>query len=328
MELNLLDFGRRFRSEASCIAYLRKEKEATEIICRRCGSKSHYWNSRHLSHDCKKCGHRLPLRVGTLLEGSKLPFRYWIYTLYLMTMTKKGFSALELQRQLGHKRYEPIWAMMHKIRSLLGKAEQSKIIGDNVEMKNLVITTISTASKSQTESEANGKKNNTKKKRKVRVIARVSEPHKPFKKLRRTTFRWVRFLVEKEEQKEAHLTFFSSSARVAQRGILNSRPFFLDTGFLRQFHPEEYERKIPWAVALSGNAKRIINGIHHHVGEEYLQNYLDEFSYKTNHRNDGLESFSKVVKVALAGNWWHTNRSLNGYTYIGPFPTNSIPLQP
>jgi hypothetical protein len=235
-------------------------------------------------------------------------------------MTKKGFSALELQRQLGHKRYEPIWAMMHKIRSLLGKAEQSKLIGDNVEMKNLVMTTIATTSKSQTSTNVLGEKQDSKKKREVRVIARVSEPHKPFKKQRRTTFKWVRFLVEKEEQQVVHLTFISPAARIAQRGILNARPFFLDTGFLRQFHPEDYERKLHWVVALSGNAKRIVNGIHHHVGEEYLQNYLDEFSYKTNHRNDGLESFSNVVKIAVSGNWWHNTRSLNGYTYSGPFP--------
>jgi len=38
----------------------------------------------------------------------------------LMSMTKKGMSAMELQKQLSHKRYEPIWAMMHKIRLAMG----------------------------------------------------------------------------------------------------------------------------------------------------------------------------------------------------------------
>lgn len=33
-----------------------------------------------------------------------------------MTTIKKSISALELQGELGHKRYEPIWAMLHKIR--------------------------------------------------------------------------------------------------------------------------------------------------------------------------------------------------------------------
>ncbi len=35
--------------------------------------------------------------------------------------TKKGFSSKEIQTQLGLKRYEPFWAMMHKIRKAMGK---------------------------------------------------------------------------------------------------------------------------------------------------------------------------------------------------------------
>ena len=31
-----------------------------------------------------------------------------------MTLSKKGISAKEMQRQLGHKYYESIWLMMHK----------------------------------------------------------------------------------------------------------------------------------------------------------------------------------------------------------------------
>jgi len=36
-----------------------------------------------------------------------------------MTLTKKSFSALKMHRILGHKRYEPIWYMMHKIRRVM-----------------------------------------------------------------------------------------------------------------------------------------------------------------------------------------------------------------
>ena len=42
---------------------------------------------------------------------------------HLVTSTKKTFSAKELQRQIGHKYYEPIWAMMHKIRTAMGNRD-------------------------------------------------------------------------------------------------------------------------------------------------------------------------------------------------------------
>ena len=54
------------------------------------------------------------------MHGSKLPLMYWFTAIHLMTSTKKTFSALEMQRQLGHKRYQPIWEMMHKLRSVMG----------------------------------------------------------------------------------------------------------------------------------------------------------------------------------------------------------------
>jgi len=54
------------------------------------------------------------------MEASNLPFRYRLMAIHLLTSTKKSFSALEMQRQLGHKRYEPIWAMLHKLRIVMG----------------------------------------------------------------------------------------------------------------------------------------------------------------------------------------------------------------
>jgi hypothetical protein len=50
-----------------------------------------------------------------------------------MTYSKKGISAKELQRQLGRKRYEPVWLMMHKIRTAMGKRDDRYKLDDMVE---------------------------------------------------------------------------------------------------------------------------------------------------------------------------------------------------
>jgi len=50
-----------------------------------------------------------------------------------MTATKKTISALELQRQMGHKYYEPIWVMMHKIRLVMGKRDNQYNLSDKLE---------------------------------------------------------------------------------------------------------------------------------------------------------------------------------------------------
>ena len=51
-----------------------------------------------------------------------------------MSSTKKSFSTYEIQRQLAHKRYEPIWAMMHKIRSAMGTRDNKYLLKDSVEV--------------------------------------------------------------------------------------------------------------------------------------------------------------------------------------------------
>jgi len=51
----------------------------------------------------------------------------------MLTSTKKSFSALEVQRQLGHL-YEPIWYMLHKIRHSMGKRDDNYLLGNEVEL--------------------------------------------------------------------------------------------------------------------------------------------------------------------------------------------------
>jgi len=68
------------------------------------------------------------------MHGSKLPFLYWFKAMHLTTSTKKTFSALEIQRQLGHKRYQPIWEMCHKIRNIMGQRDATYTLSGMIEL--------------------------------------------------------------------------------------------------------------------------------------------------------------------------------------------------
>ncbi|VXC32980.1 hypothetical protein CHRYSEO8AT_530035 [Chryseobacterium sp. 8AT] len=48
------------------------------------------------------------MKSGTIMQNSNLSFLIWYKTMFLMSVTKKGFSAKEIQKQLGLKRYEPV----------------------------------------------------------------------------------------------------------------------------------------------------------------------------------------------------------------------------
>jgi hypothetical protein len=51
-----------------------------------------------------------------------------------MSITKKGFSALEMQRLLEHKRYEPVWLLMHKVRISMGTRDKRYVFNGYIEM--------------------------------------------------------------------------------------------------------------------------------------------------------------------------------------------------
>ena len=68
------------------------------------------------------------------MENSNLGYKVWLWTLYFMSLTKKGFSALEMQRLLGHSRYESVWLMMQKIRISMGHRDDRYQLDEFIEM--------------------------------------------------------------------------------------------------------------------------------------------------------------------------------------------------
>ena len=75
------------------------------------------------------------------MHNSKLPLMYWFTAIHLLTSTRKTFSALEMQRQLGHKRYQPIWEMMYKLRSVMGQRDATYQLSESIELDEAVFST-------------------------------------------------------------------------------------------------------------------------------------------------------------------------------------------
>ena len=112
--MEIKELGKLLSRESNCITYIRKQRESQEITCKKCGSTHHYWLASKTQWQCKWYRFRATLCSGTVMENSLLPLSCWIYAVHLVSNTNKGISALELQQQLGLKRYEPAWMMMHK----------------------------------------------------------------------------------------------------------------------------------------------------------------------------------------------------------------------
>ncbi|HCC71783.1 MAG TPA: hypothetical protein DEQ09_11630 [Bacteroidales bacterium] len=116
--MKLSEFYKCFPDESTCCQILRYIREREGIVCKKCGSVEYYWKKDKKSFECKKCKFRTSLKNGTILEHSNLPLKYWLSTIAYLKIMKKNISALELQKELGYKRYEPIWLMLKKIKNM------------------------------------------------------------------------------------------------------------------------------------------------------------------------------------------------------------------
>jgi hypothetical protein len=137
MVMNLLHFVAHCPDEARWKALC----EQAGVLCPRCQGTEHYWKKDRENYECKRCGYRQSLKANTVMHGSNLPFRYWFIAIHLLTGTRKSFSALELQRQLGHKRYEPVWHLSHKLRTVMDQRDTEYILSGVMELDEEFFTT-------------------------------------------------------------------------------------------------------------------------------------------------------------------------------------------
>lgn len=111
----LMEFERRFSSEANCREYLRQLRWPDGFRCPRCHHHEAWETKRGLFH-CVKCHHQTSVTAGTLLQDARKPLQMWFRAMWHVTNQKSGVSALGLQRALGLGSYRTAWAWLHKLR--------------------------------------------------------------------------------------------------------------------------------------------------------------------------------------------------------------------
>src|SRR5215469_7019480 len=90
-------------------------------VCPRCGvmddriTKLQGKSTRPGVYKCKDCRKPFSVTVGTVMERSHIPLAKWVLAAQLMASSKKGMSALQLQRMLGTN-YETAWFLFHRLR--------------------------------------------------------------------------------------------------------------------------------------------------------------------------------------------------------------------
>jgi transposase len=124
-DYSLMEFMQEFPDDAACLDWLwrnRYSHDGIHATCPKCEQTREFaryeTSQQRQSWTCMGCGHHLHPTAGTIFHKSSTSLHLWFYAMYLMTSTRCGISAKQLERELGVT-YKTAWRMAHLIRTQL-----------------------------------------------------------------------------------------------------------------------------------------------------------------------------------------------------------------
>jgi len=300
--MNIFSFTANFNSEESCIAHFKAQRDKLGVSC-RCGHKEHYWIKSRLSYECKKCRKRMTLKSGTIMQDSNLSFLIWYKAMFLLTATKKGFSSKEIQKQLGLKRYEPVWAMVHKLRKAMGNRDARYTLEGMIEMDEGYFTVESSEIEQQKGIRGRGAVG----KQNVMIMAESTLLENPKTQKKERQCRYFKAKVLDNHKAEGVNNTIKDSLDEQSIVFTDKSTSYVDIADFVELHITEKSDKettketLKWVHITISNAKRNLLGNYHKIKRKYLQLYLNEFVYKLNRRYFEEKLFDRLVIAGITG---------------------------
>jgi len=117
-------FQAQYPDDDACLQAILQRRYGRAMVCPHCGivGKLTRIEGRR-AFACKEGCHIYPC-AGTVFEKSSTPLTLWFYAMYLMTATRNGVSAKELERQLGVT-YKCAWRIGHQLRDLMSARDKA-----------------------------------------------------------------------------------------------------------------------------------------------------------------------------------------------------------
>jgi transposase-like protein len=293
LRYTIQSFNAQFPDNDACLDWLKAERWPSGLIpCQKCDKdRKHHRVTGRPAYACDYCGSMISPMAGTIFEKSSTSLRTWFYAMYLMSATRCGISAKQIQRETGVT-YKTAWRMFKQIRTLM--SEDVSLEGEAVEMDETYVGGKRRGGKRGPGS-GTGRKV-TGPNAKTCVVGMVERTGKG---------RVVALIAEDATKYTLH--------GIAKEYILPDSIVYTDEWAayrgLEKVNGYEHRRVNHGAgVYVIGTThtntiegfwsliKRGIGGVYHSVSKKYLQTYLDEYSFRYNRRNDDQPMFTSLLE--------------------------------
>lgn len=306
-QYTIQEFFADFPDDETCLVALWRLRYSTDgehATCPKCDKETvfkRYANTAQQRQDwtCTACGHHIHPTAGTIFHKSSTGLHLWFYAMYLMSSTRCGISAKQLERELGVT-YKTAWRMFTLIRNQL-MTQDGVALASDVEMDETFI----------------GGKPRLADKRGFHTAVERGEAFN----VRQAAQRWsdkkktpVFGMVERSGQIAAYVVpsvRYPTLKKHIDKHVAPDSTLYTDDGAAYRgmtkrgwkHHVVNHSDKVYvvgdvhtqtidgfWFLLKSG-----IIGTHHSVSRKWLQGYLNEYVWRYNHRHDNESMFASLV---------------------------------
>jgi transposase-like protein/IS1 family transposase len=289
-----MEFMREYPDDAACLDWLWRERYSADghtTYCPTCDQDRRFSKvADRPAWDCNHCGHHLHPLAGTIFHKSSTSLHLWFFAIHLMTSTRCGVSAKQLERELGVT-YKTAWRMFNLIRNELMADDGTPLSGE-VEVDETSVE--GRPRKHLSRSEAARYRERSRAtvlaavERGGRVRATVLESRRG-PELKRQVIEWVR------PEAIVYTDEWPAYNRLGDHFAAHSRVVHSAGEYVRgDWHTNTIE-------GFFGNLKTGIRGNYKKVSRRWLQGYLNEFTWRYNHRHDPRSMFRALLLRAAAG---------------------------
>ena len=274
---SLVEARKEFSTQIKCEEYLARMRWPDGVTCPRCSSKHPTYLQSRRKWQCK-CKYQFSVTAGTVFHKTHIDLPRWMMALWLMCHSPKGVSSKQIERELGVT-YKTAWYMTHRLRKAMISDRAGVKLSGTIEMDDAVVRADGGRARGRAMPHAKlvlgmaSRDGDIK----LQIVNRLTR-----KEIRRVFAKNVDYV--KAIYTDGHQAYRKMHELGPHQYVVHQKSW-VDG----EVHVSFVENA--WSLF-----KRSLVGVFHHVSTKYLQDYLDEFSFRYSHRDEKARLMELVLQ--------------------------------
>jgi transposase len=279
-------FQEEFPNDAACLKRIMEIQYGGESTdCPVCNERTQFHPMhKRRAYACQECGHHIYPCADTIFHKSATKLTVWFFAMYLMTSTRHGIAAKEIERQTGVT-YKCAWRICNELRKLMASADYYGPLGGTDKHVEIDETLIGGRIRGQ----GRGRHSN----KKIIVFGMVERDGKIRTGMipDQTASTIEPIILEHVAEGTTISTdmhgAYTNLSDTYEHGVVDHKSDEWVSGI---HHTNTIEGH--WSLF-----KRAVKGTHVHISKKHAWKYVCEFNYRRNNRIDHQAMFQGLVSA-------------------------------